>query len=100
MAAALRQRAANRAAEDPLTDILSLVASLPYTQLVADLGLSDGHRVMVDAVPPGARALDVGCAGGYLAELLAAAGCTVVGVEPDAAAAAAARAHCESVDGG
>ena len=39
----------------PLTDILSLVASLPYTQLVADLGLSDGHRVMVDAVPPGAR---------------------------------------------
>ena len=41
--------------------------------------------------------LDVGCAGGYLAELLTAAGCTVVGVEPDAAAAAAARAHCESV---
>jgi methionine biosynthesis protein MetW len=73
------------------------VASLPYTQLVADLGLSDGHRMMVDAVPPGARVLDVGCAGGYLSQLLTAAGCTVIGVEPDAAAAAAARAHCVSV---
>jgi len=81
----------------PLTDILSRVATLPYTQLVADLGLSDGHRMMVDAVPAGARVLDVGCAGGYLAELLTAAGSTVVGVEPDAAAAAAARAHCVSV---
>jgi SAM-dependent methyltransferase len=73
------------------------VPPLPYSQLVADLGLSDGHRMMIEAVPPGARVLDVGCAGGYLAGPLTAAGCTVVGVEPDAAAAETARAHCASV---
>lgn len=53
--------------------------------------------MMIEAVPAGARVLDVGCAAGYLAELLTAAGCIVVGVEPDAAAAATARAHCVSV---
>jgi len=40
------------------------VAPLPYSRLVADLGLSDGHRMMIEAVQPGARVLDVGCAGG------------------------------------
>jgi len=73
------------------------VAALPYTQLVADRGLSDGHQMMIAEVPPGARVLDVGCAGGYLAAPLSAAGHTVVGVEPDAVAAEAARAHCAEV---
>ena len=73
------------------------MAPLPYSRLVTDLGLSDGHRMMVEAVPPGTRVLDVGCAAGYLAAPLAAAGCRVTGVESDAAAADSAREHCESV---
>jgi 2-polyprenyl-3-methyl-5-hydroxy-6-metoxy-1,4-benzoquinol methylase len=36
-------------------------------------------------------------AGGYLAQPLTAAGCTVVGVEPDPVAAESARAHCAEV---
>ena len=39
--------------------------------------------MMIEAVPPRVRVLDVGCAGGYLARPLTEAGCTVVGVEPD-----------------
>jgi SAM-dependent methyltransferase len=81
--------------EDPV-----LVPPLPYSQLVADLGLSDGHLMMIEAVPAGVRVLDVGCAGGYLARPLTQAGCTVVGVEPDAAAAETARVYCASVTQG
>ena len=64
----------------------------PYAALVAAHGLSPAHRLLVAAVPAGARVLDVGCATGYLAAELAARGCTVVGVEADPAAAAAATA--------
>ena len=64
----------------------------PYAKLVGRQGLSDGHRMMIDAVRPGSRVLDVGCASGYLAEALAARGCTVVGIEPDATNAETARA--------
>lgn len=63
-----------------------------YGALVAEHGLATSHRLIVDAVAPGARVLDVGCASGYLAAELIARGCTVVGVETDAAAAQAARA--------
>jgi methionine biosynthesis protein MetW len=66
------------------------VTAGPYAALVAAHGLSPAHRLLVDAVPAGARVLDVGCATGYLAAELAARGCTVVGVEADPAAAAAA----------
>jgi 2-polyprenyl-3-methyl-5-hydroxy-6-metoxy-1,4-benzoquinol methylase len=69
----------------------------PYGRLVDRQGLSDGHRMMIDAVRPGARVLDVGCATGYLAEQLAARGCTVVGLESDAANAGKARAFCAEV---
>ena len=41
--------------------------------------------------------LDVGCASGYLAKLMSVRDCNVVGVDVNAAAAAAARAHCTRV---
>jgi SAM-dependent methyltransferase len=42
------------------------------------------HSVLLDSLPPegrGKRVLDVGCASGYLAEILAQRGFTVVGIE-------------------
>jgi SAM-dependent methyltransferase len=68
------------------------VTAGPYAALVAAHGLSPAHRLLLDAVPAGARTLDVGCATGYLAGELAARGCAVVGVEADPDAAAAATA--------
>jgi methionine biosynthesis protein MetW len=75
------------------------VTAGPYAALVAAHGLSPAHRLVLDAVPRGARVLDVGCATGYLGAELTARGCAVVGVEADPAAAraAAAAAHCEQV---
>jgi SAM-dependent methyltransferase len=64
------------------------VTAGPYAALVAAHGLSPAHRLLLDAVPAGARTLDVGCATGYLAAALAARGGTVVGVEADPVAAA------------
>jgi 2-polyprenyl-3-methyl-5-hydroxy-6-metoxy-1,4-benzoquinol methylase len=72
-------------------------AAGPYAALVAEHGLSDSHRLVLDAVPAGARVLDVGCATGYLAAELVRRGCTVDGVEVDPAAAEQARAHCREV---
>lgn len=48
------------------------------------------HRLVVDQVPPLARVLDVGCAGGYLGRALGSRGCRVWGVDSDPAAVAAA----------
>ncbi len=70
----------------------------PYDALVAAHGLSPAHRLMVDAVDPGSRVLDVGCATGYLAAVLSATGCRVVGVESDPRAAVRARARDVLVD--
>jgi len=68
-----------------------------YGELVARHGLAESHALLLDAVPDGARVLDVGCADGYLAAPLTRRGCAVVGIEADAAAARAARAVCEAV---
>ncbi len=60
-----------------------------YDELVARGGLSDAHRLVLEAVPAGAHVLDVGCAGGHLADELSRRGCTVCGVELEAAPARA-----------
>jgi 2-polyprenyl-3-methyl-5-hydroxy-6-metoxy-1,4-benzoquinol methylase len=49
------------------------------------------HALLARIVGPGRNVLDVGCASGYLGVLLAADGCTVVGVESDIEAAAVAK---------
>jgi len=41
----------------------------------------------------GARVLDIGCGGGFLAEEFAALGCRVTGIDPSQASIGAARAH-------
>ena len=68
-----------------------------YAGLVERHGLAESHRLLLDAVPGGARVLDVGCAEGYLAALLGERGCTVVGIEADPRAAEQARAACDAV---
>jgi methionine biosynthesis protein MetW len=63
-----------------------------YDRQVAASGLSEAHRLVIDAVPHGSRVLDAGCAGGYVAERLRdEKGCVVSGLDCDAAAVAAAR---------
>jgi SAM-dependent methyltransferase len=61
------------------------------------------HRKIVDAVGPGSKVLDVGCAGGYLARALAEKGCTVIGVDAHddpAARAVCRRFYVANLDGG
>jgi methionine biosynthesis protein MetW len=71
-----------------------------YDTLVVRDGLSESHRLLLAAVPDGARTLDVGCAGGYLAVALTERGGSVLGLEPDPAAADAARGRgVEVVEG-
>lgn len=56
-----------------------------------------GHAKLLALVDAGSRVLDVGCSSGYLARPLVAKGCTVYGIERDAAAAEEARSVCEEV---
>jgi methionine biosynthesis protein MetW len=56
-----------------------------------------GHAKLLTLVEGGTRVLDVGCSTGYLARRLVERGCSVVGIEVDAAAAEAARDVCEEV---
>jgi methionine biosynthesis protein MetW len=59
-----------------------------YEELVREHGLSHTHRQTIAWVPRGARVLELGCATGFIGELLIRnKGCSVVGVEIDAAAA-------------
>ncbi len=56
---------------------------------------NNSHTLMVELVGGTKRVLDVGCATGYLAEALTERGCSVSGLEFDAAAAEEARPHLE-----
>jgi methionine biosynthesis protein MetW len=61
-----------------------------YDRLVAEHGLAASHHAILEAVPRGARVLDVGCAGGHLAAaLMSERGCSVVGIDRDVEAARA-----------
>jgi len=71
--------------------------ALPYADLVARHGLTASHWFILDAIPAGARVLDVGCASGYLAAALRERGSQTVGIEPDPEMARAAEQHCERV---
>jgi 2-polyprenyl-3-methyl-5-hydroxy-6-metoxy-1,4-benzoquinol methylase len=56
------------------------------------------HRMLAEWIRPHARVLEVGCSSGAFAQFLhEEKGCTVVGIEANSAAAAAARAFCERV---
>jgi methionine biosynthesis protein MetW len=68
-----------------------------YADLVARGGLSAAQELLLAAVPDRSLVLDIGCSACYLAAALARRGCEVHGVELDATAAAAARAHCAAV---
>jgi 2-polyprenyl-3-methyl-5-hydroxy-6-metoxy-1,4-benzoquinol methylase len=68
-----------------------------YGGRVVTHGLGGSHQAILDEVRDGSRVLDVGCASGYVASLLAARGCEVVGFEHDPGPAELARAHCSEV---
>lgn len=72
------------------------VDSAHYDEAAAALG-QQGPPPLAAKVPEGSRVLDLGCSVGQLARHLVDRGCTVVGVELDAAAAAQAEAWCEQV---
>jgi glycosyltransferase involved in cell wall biosynthesis/SAM-dependent methyltransferase len=69
-----------------------------YSHLTADRSNENSAVTKIARVIGHDRTvLDVGCAHGYLAEMLRAQGCRVVGIERDAGDAARARTHCEQV---
>lgn len=72
------------------------MASKYETEPVLDDGNSS-HALIVELVGTGKRVLDVGCATGYLANVLARRGCKVVGIEVDPDAARCAEEVCEKV---
>jgi methionine biosynthesis protein MetW len=71
--------------------------ALPYADLVARHGLTASHWFILEAIPPGSRVLDIGCASGYLAAALRDQGSRTVGIEPDPGMAQEAEQHCERV---
>jgi SAM-dependent methyltransferase len=77
---------------------LTAARSLIYDRLVEQIGnLGDSHLWLASQVPAGTVVLDVGCAGGYLAEVLVKKGCVVDGIEIDVQAATRARRVCREV---
>jgi len=78
-------------------------AHSPLAKYTAKHSPFSSHHRIIEAVRPGSRVLDVGCAGGYIARALAERGCFVVGVDgrdDGAAREACARFHVADLDGG
>ena len=65
----------------------------PESSLLAETAVAK----IVKLIPPGSSVLDVGCATGYLAELLRPKNCVVTGIEVNPAAAKVASEHCAAV---
>ena len=57
------------------------VDGLTHTHYDLKLGYTSSHTEALEAVPEGARVLDIGCGAGFFAEHLAAKGCRVTGVD-------------------
>jgi 2-polyprenyl-3-methyl-5-hydroxy-6-metoxy-1,4-benzoquinol methylase len=64
---------------------------------VVDLGSDNTHANVIRLVGEGRRVLELGPASGYMSEVLAERGCTVVGIERDAEMASEAARFCERV---
>lgn len=80
----------------PPPDAHAVTESLKYTSFDDRPGST--HNLVVSLVPPGSRVLEVGCATGYMSEVLRdRLGCTVVGVELSPGAAALAEGRTERV---
>jgi 2-polyprenyl-3-methyl-5-hydroxy-6-metoxy-1,4-benzoquinol methylase len=73
------------------------MSSSKYDTVVDLSAHNNSHTLMVELIGAGKRVLDVGCAGGHLARVLVERGCTVSGVEYDAAAAEEARPVLEQL---
>ncbi len=73
------------------------MATSKYDTTVDLADRNNSHTLMVELVGANKRVLDVGCANGYLARVLAERGCTVSGVEYDADAAEEARPDLEQL---
>jgi 2-polyprenyl-3-methyl-5-hydroxy-6-metoxy-1,4-benzoquinol methylase len=73
-------------------------ASTDFKYTRYDESAGSTHELVVGLVPEGTSVLEVGCATGYMTEVLVKRrGCRVVGIELDAEAAAAASAYCDRV---
>lgn len=73
------------------------MSSSKYDTVVDPALENNSHNYMLQLVGTTKRVLDVGCASGYLAQALVERGCTVSGVEYDAAAAEEARPHLQQL---
>lgn len=73
------------------------MASSKYDTVIDLEDRNNSHTLMVELVGSNKKVLDVGCANGYLAKVLGERGCSVSGVEYDAAAAEEARPHLEQL---
>jgi len=68
-----------------------------YGEMVKQKGLGSSHRYAALLVSPRSEVLDIGCASGYLGQILTQKGCRVTGVEVYPAAAKQARQFCQTV---
>ena len=86
-----------RTAADMLVPLSPTKSSSPYEGEydLADTNIPQVY--IIQRIPPGARVLDVGCAGGRVARHLREKGCMVTGIERDPVLAEKARRYCVEV---